>query len=203
MKIHKKPFGFIAGILTALLLIGSIWIIGPQHFANVQAQVQPSEDIETRALVQDVLVIPSASFRSDGNYPEYSFYWFGGGYWHGNDAYSTCLMAPVYVPDGVKIIEVWATVYDNDGVNDFWINLYREDNYSGSVNIMAQLSSAGQSTSLISAYDVSVSYGDVNYPNYSYYLGTCLGDLDHRLYNVRVWYEFSYMNYLPILAKSN
>ncbi len=203
MKQHKKPSVFIAGILTALLLAGLIWIIGPQHFANVQAQVQPSEDFETRALVQDVLVIPAASFRNDGNDPAAPYFWFNGGYWYGNDSYSTCFMAPVYVPDGVNIYQVWATVFDNDGVNDLWISLYRQDNYTGIVSQMASMASAGESTSLASAYDISVNNGKVSYPQYSYYLGTCLSDSNHRLYNVRVWYEFSYMNYLPILAKSN
>lgn len=202
MNQHKKPILFIAGALAALLLSGLIWIMFPQQFAGVQAQAQPSEDIESRALVQKVLVIPAASFRSDGNNPEASFFWFYGGYWPGSDTYSTCFMAPVYVPDGVNIFQVWATVYDNH-INNFFITVFRQDNYTGAVSQMASMNSSGESTSLATIYDASVSYGKVSYPQYSYYLGTCLNSLQHRLYNVRVWYEFSYMNYLPILAKSN
>lgn len=202
MKQQKTPIIFIAGALTALLLAGLIWIIFAQQIAEVQAEVQTSEDIETRALVQDVLVIPAASFRSDGNNPEYSYFYFGGGHWHGSDTYPTCMMAPVYLPDDVNIYQVWATIYDN-GVNDFYITLLRQNNYTGAISQVASMSSTGQSTSLASLYDTSINYGEVGYPTSSYYLTTCLNGSEHRLYNVRVWYEFSYMNYLPILAKSN
>ena len=113
---------------------------------------------------------------------------------------SPCFMAPVYLPRIGTIYQVWATVYDNDADHDIWLNLYRVDNYSGAVISMAELISSGASTSLSSINDYTISQGAINYPQYSYYLGTCLASSLLRLYNVRVWYS-DYETHLPLITK--
>jgi len=109
-------------------------------------------------------------------------------------------MAPVYLPRIGTVYQVWATIYDNDASREFWLNLFRVDNYTGDVVTLAELTSSGASTSLESIYDVTIEGGLVNYPQYSYYLGTCLASSSLRLYNVRVWYS-DYETHLPMITR--
>lgn len=171
-----------------------------QSNAKVVSAAAPNSSVNALATTH-VLVIPAAEFRHDGNKPDKGFFSFLGGYWRGEASPNIpCFMAPVYIPRVANISEVWASVYDNDGEADFWINLYRVDNYSGAVTSMATLNSSGSSSSLKSIYDLSIQGGTVSYPQYSYYLGTCLESSSHRLYSVRVWY-YDYETHLPMIMK--
>jgi hypothetical protein len=135
------------------------------------------------------LIIPAADFRSDGYDPDSFFFSFGNGYAQGEHA-NTCMMAPAYLPNGATIEEIYASVYDNDansGIN-IWVRLYRVNNYSGAVNTMANMETTSQSTSIQVIEDTSISYPNVLYPDYSYYVGVCLESFDTRLYSVRLYY---------------
>jgi hypothetical protein len=70
------------------------------------------------------------------------------------------------------------------------INLYRVDNYAGTVDVMAQMSTTDESASadIVSLEDYPIDYGTVSYPTYSYYVGACLTSSAIRLYSVRLWY---------------
>jgi hypothetical protein len=135
------------------------------------------------------LVIPGAEFRSDGFDPDSIFFSFGNGYAQGEHA-NSCMMAPVYVPNGVTIEEIYASVYDNDansGVN-IWVKLYRVNNFSGDVDTMAAMETTSQSTGVQVISDTSISYPNVVYPDYSYYVGACMESNAIRLYSVRIYY---------------
>lgn len=135
------------------------------------------------------LVIPGADFRSDGFDPDSTFFSFGSGYARGENV-NSCMMAPAYVPNGATIEEVYASVYDNDatsGVN-IWVKLYRVSNYSGAVDTMANMETMSESSSVQVMSDTSISYPNVQYPDYSYYVGVCLESSDTRLYSVRIYY---------------
>lgn len=199
MKEQTTFLRFFSGVLLILVLSGiggSASILKPT--GNVVSAAAPVSSVNAQP-VGHVLVIPSAEFRHDGNSPDLGFFSFSGGYWRG-EAGSPCLMAPVYLPRIGTVYQVWATVYDNDASLDFWLNLYRVDNYSGNVVTLAELTSSGASTSLESIYDVTIEGGLVNYPQYSYYLGTCLSSNSIHLYNVRVWYS-DYETHLPMITR--
>lgn len=200
MKKQKAFLGLFSGVLIILVLLGtgsSAAVL--QSTGNVVSAAPLPSNVSAQPAVH-VLVIPSAEFRHDGNFPDAGMFWFLGGYWEGAPAPSPCFMAPVYLPRIANVIEVWATVYDNDSDNDFWLRLYRVDNYSGAVTLMADSSTSGASTGLRSLYDSTIQQGLVSHPQYSYYLGTCLNSASHRLYNVRVWYS-DYETHLPMITR--
>lgn len=199
MKKQTTFLRFFSGVLLILVLSGiggSASILNPT--GKVVSAASPPSSVNVLP-AGHVLVIPSAEFRHDGNKPDMGMFFFSGGYWMG-DAVSPCFMAPVYLPRVGTIYQVWATVYDNDASLDLWLNLYRVDNYSGTVTSLAELISSGASTSLQSIYDITIEQGLVNYPQYSYYLGTCLASSSLRLYNVRVWYS-DYETFLPVITR--
>ena len=135
------------------------------------------------------LVIPAADFRSDGFDPGSMFFSFWGGYLRGGNA-DTCMMAPAYLPNGANVYDIYAGVVDNDAAANVWINLYRVDNYDGSVDVMAQMwtDDAYASPAIISLEDYPIDYPVVEYPTYSYYLGACESSSNVDLYSVRLWY---------------
>jgi len=139
-----------------------------------------------------VLVIPGADFRSDGYDPDGYFFFFDGGYIRGNDGYGNCLMAPVYLPQAATIEDIYATVVDNDSSDSVWIGFYRLDNYYGTVEMLASFATTNEfadpSLVLISS-DVPDEYAYVEYPDYSYYLGTCFNSSNIELYSLRVYYH--------------
>lgn len=138
-------------------------------------------------------VLPVADFRSDGGNPDGFFFSFLGGNIYGKDEVivGTCLMAPVYLPDGVTITGLYATVVDNDPSVQIWLRLYRLDNYSGGVVQVASAETPVEfaSSSMVYIFDDTISNPDVTYPTYSYYVGTCINDSDIHLYSVRIYYN--------------
>ena len=133
------------------------------------------------------LLIPAAAFSSDGA-AEGSFYFtFAGGYAFGTGTYG-CIKAPAYLPNGATVTSVYATVYDNNGTWDLDIHLRRVNRLSGTMDIMASLGTSGISTSIQQISDTSIAQPLIGYPDYAYYLTTCL-DTSMRLYSVRIYFE--------------
>ena len=143
-------------------------------------------------------VIPAAAFTSDGFDPDGFFFSFAGGYINGDG--SACLKAPAYLPDGAIVTWVYASIYDNaDG--DVTVNLQRVNRSTGATNAMASVSTSSNSTSIQQRYDSSISYPDIDYPDYAYYVTTCLDYADHRIYSVRIYY-YEYFIYLPLVLRN-
>ena len=134
------------------------------------------------------LVIPAADFRSDGIVPGGYRFWFSGGAIEGTGAGGTCLMAPAYLPNGARITQLWASVYDNDAGYNVSVSLRRVNNYLGTMVVLAQASSSGASTSIQSVTAPSIANPVVEYPTYSYYATVCVSSASVSLYSVRIWY---------------
>ena len=108
---------------------------------------------------------------------------------------NTCVKAPVYLPNGAELIDMWTSVYDNNASASMWTRLYRVDNYTGVVDEMAYVATSGASGVIQTPSDL-IDYPKVLYPHFSYYVGTCLESSDTRLYSVRIHYWLS-RTYLP------
>ncbi len=135
------------------------------------------------------LVIPGAAFASDGTFPDSHFFSFSGGYQMGSSSGGDgCMAAPAYLPDGVEVYQMVATLYDNDATNDIYVQLWRVDNSTGVTAIMGEVSTSGAQASIVTPFEASMNYPAVEYPYYSYYVTTCLLGASHRLYAVRVYY---------------
>lgn len=150
-------------------------------------------ELEGLDAVASVYVLPVADFRSDGIDPDGFFFSFGGGNISGKaDAtLNTCLMAPVYLPNGATILAIDATVRDFSNTMFIWLTLYRLDNYTGTVVEVAYMSTsvpfAGDS--LINIYDEDITNPIVVYPDFSYYVGGCIPGPAINLYSVRIFYN--------------
>jgi hypothetical protein len=131
------------------------------------------------------LVIPAADFSSDGGFPDGYFFDFETGFLRGDDF--ACLKAPAYLPHGVTVDYVGASLYDN-ATGSVTVNLKRVDVVSGAVNTMATLGTPWNSTDIQSVGDNDIDYEEISYPAYAYFLTVCLSSVDHRLYSVRIYY---------------
>jgi hypothetical protein len=185
--------GFAAGVLAALVLALAL---GPIALpAGAQPAVAPAG---LPIYSTSPLVIPGAAFSSDGYDPPSMFFSFWGGYLQGGSI-NTCTKAPVYLPKGAKLIDMWTSVYDNDAAASMWIRLYRVDTYTGVVDVMAYVATSGAADYIQTPWDW-IEYPMVQYPQYSYYVGTCLESAATRLYSVRIYYNL-FRTYLPVVLK--
>ena len=148
-------------------------------------------ELEGINALSSVYVLPVADFRSDGLNPDGFFFSFTGGNIYGKNESGTCLMAPVYLPHGVTITDLYATVIDNDAAVYISIRLFRLDNYDGTVVEIGNTATSTEyiNPNLVTIYDDTILNPDVSYPTYSYYVGTCINDSDIHLYSVRIYYE--------------
>jgi len=131
------------------------------------------------------LVIPAAAFTSDGGDPDGFFFDFGGGYVNGSG--TACLKAPAYLPNGSIITSVNAFLYDNASGN-VTVNLRRVNVDTGTSNEMANPGTVADSTAIQQRSDTTIAYPEISYPDYAYYVTTCLNYADHRLYSVHIYY---------------
>lgn len=134
------------------------------------------------------LVIPAADFAADGANPDSMFFPFGGGYFQGDAENYGCLVAPVYLPQGVTVTDMFVTTYDNDGSFNATFNLRRADNFAGGATTMASAATTGSFAGVQVVSDASIDDPLVLYPDYSYYVTTCLLSGSIRLYSVRLYY---------------
>jgi hypothetical protein len=134
-------------------------------------------------------IIPVSDFTADGLNPNSSFFSFAGGYQTGNNENYGCIMAPVYLPNHATIQQFFVTVMDNDATYNVTVDLRRIQVYSGTTDILATIQTSGESTSLQSLGDTTIGNPIVIYPDYAYYVTTCLSSSNTKLYSVRIWYD--------------
>jgi hypothetical protein len=192
-KCHPAWQALAAGVVAALILV---LLLGP---VPAPAGAQPAAPPVKRPIyATSPLVISGAAFSSDGYAPASMFFYFWGGYLRGDSSYP-CMKAPVYVPNRAKMTGLYASVYDNDASAYMWIALYRVDNYTGAVSDMAFVQTTDNGDYIQVLTDV-IDYGTVEYPTYSYYVGTCIGSTSTWLYSVRVYFDL-YRTFLPTVLK--
>jgi hypothetical protein len=130
----------------------------------------------------------AAAFTADGSNPDSMFFPFGGGYFSGNaDAYG-CMVAAAYLPQGAEITDMFASVYDDDATSNLSVTLRRVDNFAGGTVTMADATTSGQFAGVQVINDFTIVEPIVVYPDYSYYVTTCVLSGSIRLYSVRLYY---------------
>jgi hypothetical protein len=135
-------------------------------------------------------VIPAAAFSTNGNDADSHVFNAFFGSVSGTGSGGGCVQAPAYLPHGATVTSVWASVVDNDASHDIHITLHRRANRDlYDVADMAALQSSGQSTSLTTPSDSTISSPEVRHPDYSYYITTCLPTAQTSLYSVRIYYQ--------------
>lgn len=176
--------------LLGLLLLSAL-------FGNLQpASAQPQANVQGLPWNASPISVPGAAFGRDGNASTNAFFSFNGGYWRGNA--NGCVAAPIYLPRHAKLTDLFVSVMDNDATYNMWLNFYRLDNYTGTVEILGTVSSSGQNANIVVLYDTLNT--SVQYASYSYYLGSCFESSNHRLYNARVYFDLNRV-FMPAIAK--
>ena len=184
--------GFVLGIVVAIIVVGF-------SIAPALADDSDSLPLEPQGFGDSsLLVIPAAAFTNDGTDPDGFFFDFNGGYVNGSG--TACLKTPVYLPNGVTITSVNASLYDNDPGN-VTVNLRRVSVDTGTSNVMANPGTVADSTAIQQRNDTTITYPEISYPDYAYYVTTCLSSANHRLYSVRIYYEYEYKQYLPVVLR--
>ncbi len=139
----------------------------------------------------EVAVVPGAAFNHDGFFATdpYAFWFFLGAIQGPAANPWGCIMAPAHVPGDANIYQLWAGLYDNEATQTVSVALSRVNNFSGVRDVMAEVTTSANSTAIQNLGDNSVSYPEVVFPDYSYYVTGCLYNGNHALYSARVWYE--------------
>jgi len=196
----KKKIGWIWFIFggVAALAIGSIFLLVA---VNAQAESLPiqsatHEGIKWSPDSISPLVIPAADFVNDGLENSY-FYSFSAGSIGGTD----CWEAPVYLPDGARILQYNASIDDTDAVGDFSVYFRRKYNGpgAGATQLLGTIDSSG-SGGYVTYGDFTIDYPLVDYPGYSYMMTACGFSANTRLISLRVYYYIQY-TYLPGIQK--
>ncbi len=222
--------GFTAGMLAAIIMVLGVWPVVANNHNNWPGPIAlaasgiaglnennsyPDSDKLDRVDTEDgvvgqgfdgvsPLVIPAAAFSDDGIDPDSFTFSFAGGYLSGKAAKHGCVEASVYLPHAATITDMFASVYDNDSAEDIQVNLYRLDNFSGTTNVMAAVATTNPfaSSTIQSLHDDSISNSMILYPQYSYYVTTCVDSANIRLYSVRFYFNY-FTTYLPIVIKGS
>lgn len=159
---------------------------------------EEAEIAEAQALAEygSPWVIPAADFVSDGNVPNgFRFITLDtsnrGGYIRGTNNASTCVMAPVYLPDGATMTNLTATVVDSDSINQIVVTLYRSNKTTGFPTNLGGVSTTNAYTSPdpVSIGTNTITGPTVDNDTYTYFVATCLPAATIQLYSVRISYS--------------
>lgn len=194
MRTHRRR-KILQIAVTLIVVVGGVALaetadrgIGPWVMA---AATDNPELKSILATYDSPLFIPAADFRTDGLYPEAQSYSVGG-YWKGDDLGGVYLMAPVWLPDGAEINSVWLFAVDNDGdcsTADISMWMQRVDNYNGSVDGMAVVSTSGSLGNMQTPHETNPSHPTIEYPDFSYWLTVRVCSTDHELYGAMIFYD--------------
>jgi len=195
---HGVALGMLAAILMMALAVPSL--VGatgrPPSPASHLAEA-PAEG--PRSLGgSSPLVVPAAAFTSDGVDPDGFDFDFAGGYIDGSG--SACLKAPAYLPAGATVVAVWASLLDNAAAGNIAVRLRRVNVYSGDSDVMASVTTVEDSADIQQRGASIVTKPHVDYSRYAYYLTTCLNYTEHKLYSVRIYYD--YQIFLPVVLRN-
>lgn len=143
------------------------------------------------------LVVPAAAFRSDGINPDQLRYQGNLGILQGQDAENAYAVAPIYLPEGVTVTSVQASIFDGfleggacDGVGkeDAAAWIFRVVNSTGETQQMAFFTTSGSSASIQHLMETSIDYPVTAYPEYAYYAVVRLCHSAQAFHALQVFY---------------
>lgn len=168
--------------------VGNVTEGGGSYDPGTSLEATAREKVLQIESASSPLVIPAAAFTADGSNPDSMFFPFGGGYFSGDSENYGCMVAPAYLPQGAEIVDLFATVYDDDATYNLLVTLRRVDNFAGGTDTMAEAETSGEFAGVQVINDFSIVEPIVTYPDYSYYVTTCVLSGSIRLYSVRLYY---------------
>ena len=193
---------FFAAAIVVLLFFTPSAAMAERNLNETIAGEIPELSFRTEAEVLDYIaasedfagqfqphIVPGAAFISDGFDPNSSLFSFFTGYIRGTSAADGCVRAPVQLPDGATVVNLFGYLYDDDSASNITLTLRRKQN-AGTFpsEEMAAVSTSGDSTSVQIPGD-TVDFGEVNTMAYSYFLTTCLPSSDLRVHAAWIFVE--------------
>lgn len=147
------------------------------------------------------VVIPAAAFHPDSENREW-FFGFSNAFIYPTGGVGYCGIAPLYLPDGVKVTGFTGYVFDNDGAD--YVNVYLLAKPLGSATSathMALLSTFTQSTEIQTLSSTSITQPLIDNNRYIYHIGVCMvGTSDVlRFYAAKI--DFQMRSYLPAIRR--
>ena len=97
-----------------------------------------------------------------------------------------CMVAPVHLPHGASVTDLFGHIYDNDATRNASLSLRRVAVDGSSATTMATVPTAGNSTSVQIVGDASIDNDVVDNLAFSYYVTVCVGSSNLRLYAASV-----------------
>lgn len=202
MKIKQALPALMAGVLTAALVflgVGPVVARGALQLINAPTDQQsaPTSPAGPLFYENDRFYIPAAAFVPDGVNPDSTQFVFdfgpllngSGGYIVGDSAQAYgCVQAPVYLPEGGRIQQLDANIYDNDPNRSVNLRLSRSNRSTGASDILLTVSS-GESAASASIQTLTATSSSpifVDNQDYHYYLHTCLQSSTTALYGAEV-----------------
>lgn len=208
----RSPARRLSGLLGGLVMVflaaslgGGQLVMDPiaQLFIPVRSPRPASPAaVQTAFSGATPLVIPAADFSGDGFSQNSHYFDFAQGYVRGGQVLdSGCLKAPVYLPEQAQVVEMVAAVVDDDAFRGLFVTLYRVNNFTGGVDILANVSTgtSDQSAEIRQLRDFTINQPRIQHPDFSYYLYTCMVSPAIRLYSVRI--GFGIPVYIPLLSR--
>jgi hypothetical protein len=145
------------------------------------------------------VIVQASEFRSNELNPDTLRFSAFGGYFQGTGASVNdgCLVAPVYLPNGVTLTKMESTVYDNTSAYDNDVRLYRATDVQLGGELIGSTTTADSpgfnpDPSMIRVVEspIAGSAGSivVDTTSDSFFLETCLNDSNIRLYRVKIFF---------------
>jgi hypothetical protein len=192
---RTRPVGTDRCALALMVALAAVAAGASDDFSALPAAQQPnatdpSQEGKGAKDYASPLEISAAEFRSVGFRMEGYLFQFTAGGPMGVGPDGACLMAPVYLPDLATITQLWLTLYDNDPTYDVEVYLYKRDNFDASVDpfLVASVTTSGQVGTVQNLGQTGLD-DFVFYPQYSYFLATCLRNSNTAVLSARVWYN--------------
>ena len=146
-------------------------------------------------------MVPAAAFSPDGGEPESTDFSFAGGYIAGNSQAYGCVQTPVYFPKYAAPNRIFGSIYDNDDSLNITISLRKTEISTGVTTVVGTLTTNGLSSANgIRSINQEINGAGLTSSDYAYYLTTCLGSENLRLYSVRIYHTPETV-YLPQVVK--
>jgi len=180
-----------AALAAALIIASSAAFASDPNLELMAGQTAPTEStksIEVTGGYDSPVVVHATAFLSDGGAADQFYLSFGGGYVYGQNG-GTCMMAPVNFPVGAEITAMYITYVDNY-TSDMNVQLRRKYMTNDDASeVVAQVSTSGQSTSQTSSSTSAITNGLVANQYWGYFVNFCLPNTsDLQFVNARFYY---------------
>ncbi|MCL5257512.1 MAG: hypothetical protein M1319_06925 [Chloroflexi bacterium] len=193
MKAHKSLRLALLSVVVATVILVSFFCCGPSLIDRLSPQPALAEELPPEVLSTDVqatgtlhtLTVPAIAFQPIEPGLDY-FNGMSDLYLHtGSGRFG----APVYLPQGAKVVRLVAFCSDNTSSYSLSVTLDRGTPNAAGYNEMAKVASSDSAT-VQKLIDNTVSYPTINNSSYVYFLYASLTGPNVTMYSIKIVYYY-------------